>query len=177
MNPNLPDGYRPIDDFPYYCVNDQGVVMSCRTKGGKFRDWTPMTPQWTYSESSQGRLFVGLRKGDKLYPKYIHLLVLRTFVGPCPDGMEGCHNDGNPENCAVSNLRWDSHRNNMQDRYKHGTDPTGVRNPSAILNESQVLEIRKLYRNGMLQKAIAPLFGVSKQCIQMICTRQTWSHI
>lgn len=50
-----------------------------------------------------------------------HKVVLEAFVGPCPDGMEACHDDGDPSNNRVENLRWDTHRNNLLDKYRHGT--------------------------------------------------------
>lgn len=52
---------------------------------------------------------------------YVHLLVLAAFVGPRPEGMEGCHNDGDPYNNHVSNLRWDTPSGNQRDRLVHGT--------------------------------------------------------
>src|SRR3970282_914182 len=38
----------------------------------------------------------------------VHRLVLAAFVGPCPIGMEGCHDDGAPTNTRLRNLRWDT---------------------------------------------------------------------
>lgn len=52
---------------------------------------------------------------------YVHRLVLMAFVGPCPEGMQACHNDGNARNNHLSNLRWDTPSSNMHDRVKHGT--------------------------------------------------------
>lgn len=52
----------------------------------------------------------------------VHRLLLAAFVGPCPDGMEACHNDGDPANNHISNLRWDTRESNMQDKLRHGTD-------------------------------------------------------
>ncbi len=67
-----------------------------------------------------GRLYVTLGGRRR---RYVHQLVLETFVGPAPDGMEGCHNDGNNQNNHICNLRWDTHGSNMCDRRRHGTDP------------------------------------------------------
>jgi hypothetical protein len=50
----------------------------------------------------------------------IHQLVLEAFVGPCPPGMEGCHNNGCPTDNRLENLRWDTPSSNSQDRIKHG---------------------------------------------------------
>lgn len=52
----------------------------------------------------------------------VHTLVLEAFVGPRPDGFDGCHNDGNPENNRVENLRWDTRSANQQDRARHAQE-------------------------------------------------------
>ena len=51
----------------------------------------------------------------------VHRLVLEAWVGPCPDGYECCHNDGDFRNNTVSNLRWDTRSNNGRDKREHGT--------------------------------------------------------
>ena len=53
--------------------------------------------------------------------KVVHKLVLMTFGGPQPEGMEACHNDGDTSNNRSDNLRWDTHQNNMRDKIEHGT--------------------------------------------------------
>lgn len=52
----------------------------------------------------------------------IHRLVLTAFVGPCPDGMEGCHNDGDRSNNNLENLRWDTRSENNHDAVEHRTN-------------------------------------------------------
>lgn len=51
--------------------------------------------------------------------QYVHRLILEAFNGPCPEGMEACHNDGNAANNTLSNLRWDTRRANADDRVLH----------------------------------------------------------
>lgn len=54
----------------------------------------------------------------------VHLLVLEAFVGPRPEGMEGCHWDDDKENNCIANLRWDTHAANMQDAIRNGSRPS-----------------------------------------------------
>ena len=61
------------------------------------------------------RLYDGAYKNMR-----VHRLVLMAFVGPCPEGMEACHNDGDRANARLSNLRWDTHAANIEDRKGHG---------------------------------------------------------
>jgi hypothetical protein len=51
--------------------------------------------------------------------RQVHRLVLEAFVGPCPDGMECCHEDGDSTNNRVDNLRWDTHEANVRERLEH----------------------------------------------------------
>lgn len=69
-----------------------------------------------------GYPMINLRRPGITVTKKVHRLVLEAFVGPCPDGMEGCHNNGNRTDARLGNLRWDTHRNNQLDRRAHGTD-------------------------------------------------------
>jgi hypothetical protein len=50
----------------------------------------------------------------------VHKLVLEAFVGPRPEGMECCHNNGSPTDNRLINLRWDTRSNNAYDAVRHG---------------------------------------------------------
>jgi hypothetical protein len=52
----------------------------------------------------------------------VHRLVALTFHSESWfPGAEVCHNNGNPRDNAVSNLRWGTRRDNILDSVKHGT--------------------------------------------------------
>lgn len=161
---------RLIPGYSHYCISSVGVCYSCRTRGGVITEWTAMVSK----PGRQGRLHCNLRSGGKTWCLQVHTLVLLAFVGQCPDGMEGCHNDGNHLNNSVGNLRWDTHKNNMADRNAHGTAPKGEKNPAAILNRFKAAHIRLMNKCGLLQYEIALLFGVAKQTIQVICSGEIW---
>ena len=105
---------KQITEFPDYYITVYGNIWSAK-RGGHNGRW--LNP----GESKYGHLSVVLSKDGKQYTRRVHRLMLETFVGPCPEGMECCHNDGNPKNNLLSNLRWDTHKNNMQDAVKQGT--------------------------------------------------------
>lgn len=50
---------------------------------------------------------------------------METFVGLRPDGLEVCHNDGVHTNNQLTNLRYDTRRENLRDRVRHGTFRNG----------------------------------------------------
>lgn len=73
-------------------------------------------------KNSDGHLEVGLYRNNKRVGFFVHTLVLEAFVGPRPENLEACHNDGDPSNNRPENLRWDTKSSNALDRQKHGTD-------------------------------------------------------
>lgn len=68
-----------------------------------------------------GHLLMDLYKEGKRRTWQVHTLVLTAFVGPCPDGMECLHRDGDPTNNRVENLRWGTSSQNRLDSVRHGT--------------------------------------------------------
>lgn len=118
--------WRPVVGFEgLYKVSEYGVVRSLprvtRVRGGGTRVLTGREIK-TYP-MSKGYVGINLvpREGVKHIRKTgVHRLVLEAFVGPQPDGYQGCHNDGDPTNNHVSNLRWDTGSANNYDTVKHG---------------------------------------------------------
>ena len=147
-----------------YEVSDHGQIRSAKT--GKLKKFT--------HDKQKRRPFVGLWKNNKIRAIYPHKAVLEAFVGLRPQGMEGCHNDGNPWNNHLSNLRWDTPRNNQLDRAKHGTSNRGERCAAAKLTEAQV---RAILTDTRLQRIIAAEYGVLQNTISRIKSGKRWGHI
>ena len=51
----------------------------------------------------------------------IHCAVAEAFIGPRPEGYDVCHNDGNPENNRLSNLRYGTRTENIMDAVHQNT--------------------------------------------------------
>ena len=71
---------------------------------------------------NKGHLSIGMSVDGRVRKMLVHRLVLMAFVGPCPPGMEACHNNGEPADNRLANLRWDSRRANSLDTVRHGTN-------------------------------------------------------
>ena len=101
-----------------------------------------------------------------------------TFKGPPPDPkMEACHNDGNKDNNRLSNLRWDTKKNNKADMVKHGTAQRGEKGGLAKLTNEQVFEIREKHKSGASYNELAKNFKCAQSTIHNVVTRKTWKHI
>lgn len=114
--------WKPIEGFDgRYEVSADGIVRSWVRKGPK--DFRNEEPKYLSHHIDRGgyhnvTLFL---PGGKRVRKMVARLVLEAFVGPCPDGLEASHIDGNSHNNAVNNLQWKSHLENIRDKYEHGT--------------------------------------------------------
>lgn len=114
---------------------------------------------------------------DFMVRRLVHRLVLEAFVGPCPAGMEGCHNDGDVNNNRLSNLRWDTRGANAEDRRMHGTMLLGENHPRAKLTEDDVREIRRLVSTGWSDAGVARRFNVDKALVRRIRLRRAWTWL
>ena len=126
--------------------------------GGKFMKGRVLRPGPTKS----GHLYVVLGHGATGTP--VHQLIARTFIGPRPDGTEVCHNDGDPTNNRIENLRYDTRTNNILDVYKAGKRwrKLSLEDVKAILNEPPTV-------TGV---ALAKKYGVSQTTISRVRLRR-----
>lgn len=122
------------------------------------------------------------RREVRAYP--IHRLVLLTFVGPCPDGMECRHLDGNPANNHLKNLQWGTKEENAQDRFAHGTSNRGMHycqgedHAQAKLSDEDVLEIRRKFSAKVnTARELADRYSVSMETVYGITGGRTWQHL
>lgn len=124
-----------------------------------------------------GRKQVRLARHGKVKNFRVHQLVMLAFIGPCPDGMECCHNDGNPQNNNLSNIRYDTRLSNAKDRIIHKTVLCGSKNKKAKLTEETALEILEKFKNGKKGSALAIEYGVTHTLISLLCKRKIWKHL
>jgi len=162
---------KTIPEFPAYAVSQDGRVWS-NYRGGRW-----LKP----SKAGKGYLCVNLFKSRKSFQKYIHHLVLETYVGFCPPGMECRHLDGKKQNCCLANLKWGTWGDNHEDAIKHGTIPSnqkGDSNFNAQLCEEQVRVIFHAYHDGYYSThEIANIFGISCSLVQLIARKKRWRHL
>lgn len=175
---------RTIPRFPGYAFDSQGGVWTCLEpywepghKGVRYRrtaTWAPLHPH-----PVRGYLKCTVRDATtgKRVSCGVHVLILEAFRGPCPDGLEGCHNNGNNFDNRIQNLRWDTPASNNEDRAKHGVLPRGEQVKMSDLTPPMVQTIRRLRRRGMSYGQLEKRFPVTKRALRKICNRETWAHI
>ena len=154
---------KPIPKLPGLFATEQGEIY---TQEGQ------LVPA-----SSDGKYLRIYHHGQKYR---VHRLILETFVGPCPPGMEACHGNGIRTDNRLENLRWDTRKANCADAVRHGTCPGlgsrfGEVNPAAKLTHDQVSLIRAAYADGAgTQKDFADMFGVAPSTIAALLSGHNW---
>lgn len=174
--PNAPGvTFKFVPGTDIYCVGDDGSLWS-RYGGGSYKlfgKWRRLKP----FPNRKGHLTLRIMIDGKATNRYVHRLVLMTFVGPCPPGMMACHNDGNAANNRLSNLRWDTHKANIRDALTHGAYPVGSRRRTAKLTELDIPKIREMLASGLGQRAVGVAFKVDQKTISRIANRENWKHV
>lgn len=174
--------YADIPDFWGYRAGTDGSIWSSwgqeRRKGCNHfitvrnSTWKRLRP----GVAGDGSLCVRLKfKGGKMKTVYVQRLVLLSFVGPCPEGMEACHfPDRDQKNCRLDNLRWDTRSANQMDKVAHGTTNRGERSAFSKLTEEIVREIRQSREK---IQSLADRYGVNNSVISRVRNYKAWQHV
>lgn len=163
-------------------------------------EWRPIPGLAGFEASSLGRIRklrykilsreLGTRRQD--YPRVsvslqsnkrvrhlVHVLVARAFIGECPKGYEHNHKDGNKSNARPENLEFMTHSQNEHHKFdvlKYAVNQ-GQRHGMAKLSDTEAVEIRSLYAQGLRQADIARMFSLSPSSISMLLSGKTWRHL
>lgn len=73
-----------------------------------------------------------------------HKLILWTFVGVRPAGLEACHINGVKTDNRLRNLKWGTRSENQAHREDHGTGRVGKPNPTRHRSNEVVCLVRQL---------------------------------
>jgi len=177
--------WKPIPEWPQYEVSDQGEVRSVtrtvhiKNPYGvvKPRVYAGRTVKLPTMKSGYQMAHLSAPGRAKRHA-YVHALVLEVFVGPVPEGMECCHNNGVRADNRLVNLRYDTRSANALDRHAHGTMPKwrGVECPIAKLDDEGVRYIRA--NTGVLtQRAMGKTLGVCHRTVGSVIRGESWSHV
>lgn len=118
--------FRPLPEWEgYYAVTPDGRVFALERsvpgRPGRLINRKQLELKQYVTKS--GHSYVALTRQNRKRNLFVHRAVLMAYVGPCPEGLEACHNDGDPSNNTVGNLRWDTHSANTFDKVRHGRHP------------------------------------------------------
>lgn len=107
-----------------------------------------------------------------------HRLVMETFGEPNLKGLQINHKDGDKLNNCITNLEWCTSKENINHAIIMGLRPDrfGEKAPNVKMKEADIIAIREMYKNGVMQIDIARIYNLSIPYVSDIVTRKSWSH-
>ena len=159
-----------------YEITDDGDVFALErfaTTVKGLQRW-PAKKLSTFIDSSNGYIYVNLCDGKKARKLAVHRLVLIAFIGKPDIHQQACHNNGIRTDCRLQNLRWDTVKNNAQDRITHGTQLKGEASGVAKLTLFQVNAIRESAQNS---KVLGRMYGVASSTVRAVRIGQNWGGV
>lgn len=183
--PTPPRAFRHVPGFPGYAVNRKGKVISCWAPGHhtkRIQGWHRMRPVRRKARGAFKRkaryYFIRVSSfgpnGRTRRGVQIHRMVLLAFVGPCPRGLEACHNNGRHTDNRLKNLRWDTSAANRADQVVHGALAIGEKQWMARLTAAAVRYIRT---SGKSIGELAHKYRVDSETVRDALKRRTWKHV
>lgn len=121
--------------------------------------------------------YVRIKRYGRRHKERAHVIAWEKVNGRVPSGMLVCHSCDNRACCNPEHLFLGTHKENSADAAAKMRTTLGSRNPSAKLNEQQVVHIRIALTSGVEVKAIAEEYGVSLACVYGIRSGKTWSWL
>lgn len=163
-----------IREFPNYAISQCGRVAAVRLSSRHISARPLAKPRLkSFNLGTRGYLRVYLYKMNEPYLRPIAHLVLETFVGPRPPGMECDHINRIVDDNRLVNLRWVTRTENLAKR----NIARGSKQGASRLTETQVAVIRKLLNSGVSGQDLACICGVSAKSISQIKIGTSWKHV
>lgn len=130
------------------------------------------------SANKFGYQHISLSKNGVVKTHRVAKVILSAFCGDKPfEKAHVAHNDGNPSNNKLTNLRWATALENQYDVLRHGNRCNGEDVFGAKLKADDIIRIRQRILNGERNKPIAEDFGVSISTIHLIRHNRIWRHV
>ena len=130
---------------------------------------------WTGHRSALGYGRIQNEQGTR--PLVASRAVWELAHGMILPGFFVCHTCDNPPCCNLAHLFLGTHKDNMADQKAKGRHFRGETAPGAKLNESDVLEIRRLACAGLTSIQIAPKFRLHPRTVRNIVKGDRWAHL
>ena len=129
--------------------------------------------------NSRGYATVSLWMNGRSKRRCIHHLVAEAFLGWRPKGKEVNHKNGYKPDNRLENLEYVTSGENQLHAYQIGLrmGKVGEANVRAKLTQSEVNEIRRLYKQGLwTQRQLGKMFDISDTQIWAVVNYKSWKQ-
>lgn len=129
---------------------------------------------WTgYLSDGYGRIHV---KRDGRQVK-VHRFSYELHKGPIPEGLVVRHTCDVPHCVNPEHLVLGTQRDNIADSVERGRVQHGERSGRARLTNEKVLELRRMYADGVRVEDLAARFGIAVPGVTSVAIGRVWKHV
>jgi hypothetical protein len=174
--------WKSVEGYPNYEISNIGRVRTLAHsetfyRGGKALSRKRPAKLRKTPISRLGYPVVELSNGEGPRQFLVHVLVAEAFIGEAPEGKPFVlHNDDNPLNACICNLRYGSPLENSADMVERDRSAKGSKHGLSVLNEISVAEIKSKFA-GNSNAALGRMYGVHADTIRDIRSGRTWHHV
>ena len=175
--------WKPVKGFKNYEVSNTGKVRSlprvrmCVRGGTEFPMILKGKELSTEKEENSYVLVSLVKRDGRIFKERVHRIVAKAFI-PKPKGCDTVlHIDDNKSNNRVTNLKWGTQLENLEDMRNKDRQVKGVSVPNAVLNDKLVRTILKRHYAGASTQALADEYGVAFSTIRNIERNIAWKHV
>lgn len=162
-----------INNIDGYQISSHGRVRSNKVRRGlnlPESGWRLIHP----GKDKDGYRRYTFHAQEKKHYKRISVLVAEHFISEKPKGCVVRHKNGVNTDDYYENLEYGTQKQNIHDKWKHGTMPLGENHTNSKLTKSKVVEIRS---SNLSLSALAKKYGVHKSTIHSVVSNITWRNV
>lgn len=166
--------FKDAPDFVGYRVGFDGSAWCCKRRctGQLTSEWKRL--KLSPAKERGGYLYVTFQDNGRIKRFRIHKLVMETFWGPCPPGMECCHGDDDPTHNHFDNLKWGTPLENARQKVERDRNVRGTRHWKAKLTPELIPQILEYRRSGATLPMVAERFNLSETQAGRVCRGESW---
>lgn len=132
---------------------------------------------WTAFKNEHGYGILSIMYENKYIKIKAHRLSYYIHNKIDPMEMVVRHKCDNPACCNPNHLVLGTQQDNVDDMKERGRMAVGEKYSKSKRTEAEVLEIRRLFNEGVSRKDIADKFNIPRSSVISLILRREWKHI
>jgi hypothetical protein len=133
--------------------------------------------EWQGTKNEHGYGYFSIPNDGKNKKIKAHRLSYYIHYKVDPIGFLVRHKCDNPACCNPNHLELGTTQDNVDDMKNRGRMAVGEMYPRTKRTAAEVLEIRRLFENGMSRREIAEKFNIPRSSVISLILRREWKHI